>query len=65
MLGATLGWALLLGWTAVEGPVGLVARRAGGVFLVPAWGFVLVTLLFPALLSGAAARAARPPRHPR
>ncbi len=65
LLGAALGWALLLGGTAVDGPVGLVAQRAGGVFQVPAWGFVLVTLLFPALLAGAAARAARPPRHPR
>lgn len=60
MLGAALGWALLLGWAAVEAPVVLVARRVGGVLQLPAWGLLLVTLLFPALLAGAAARGTRP-----
>lgn len=58
-MGAALGWALLLGWDATHGPVGTVARRVGGVFLLPAWGFVGLTLLFAALLAASAAVAAR------
>jgi hypothetical protein len=63
MLGAALAWGLLLGWTALEGPVGLLARRAGGVLGLPGWGLLVVTLLFPALLAGAAARVAQPAPH--
>jgi len=58
-LGAASGWALLLVWDAAHGPVGAVARRVGGVFQLPAWGFVGVTLLFAALLAATAAAAAR------
>jgi hypothetical protein len=58
-LGAALGWALLLAWAAVDGPVGTVARRVGGVFLLPGWGFVALTLIFAALLAASAAIAAR------
>jgi hypothetical protein len=57
--GAALGWALVLGWEAMHGPIGTVARRVGGVFLLPAWGFVGLTLLFAALLAASAAVAAR------
>jgi hypothetical protein len=60
MLGAALGWGLLLGWTALEAPVDLLARRVGGVLELPGWGLFVATLLFPALLAGAAARVARP-----
>jgi hypothetical protein len=52
MIGAALGWALLLGWTALHGPIAPMARRAGGLFRLPGWGFLLVTLLFPAALAG-------------
>jgi hypothetical protein len=55
MLGAALGWGVLLGWTALHGPIGPLARRAGGIFRLPGWGMVLVTLLFPAALAGLAA----------
>jgi hypothetical protein len=58
-LGAASGWALLLAWDAAHGPVGTVARRVGGVFLLPGWGFVGLTLLFAALLAGTAAAVAR------
>ena len=58
-LGAASGWALLLAWDAAHGPVGTVARRVGGVFLLPGWGFVGLTLLFAALLAATAAAAAR------
>lgn len=60
MAGAALGWAVLLGRAALGGPVGVLARRAGGVLHLPGWGLILVTLLFPALLAGVAARTARP-----
>ena len=66
MTGAAIGWALLLGWTALHGPIGPMARRAGGLFRLPGWGLVLVTLLFPAALAGLVAvilgrRSASPP----
>ncbi len=60
MAGAVLGWALLLGWAALHGPTGAIARRTSGVFGLPPWGFVLLTLAAPALLAGGAALAVRP-----
>jgi hypothetical protein len=60
MLGAALGWALLLGWAAWQGPADAVARVVAGTLGLSAWGFVLLTLMVPALLAGAAARAAKP-----
>jgi hypothetical protein len=60
-VGAALAWALLLGIGAWQGPVDAVARRLGGILGMPGWGFVLLTLLFPALLAAAAAQVARPP----
>jgi hypothetical protein len=63
MLGAALGWSVLLGWTALEAPLTLVARRVGGVLQLPGWALIAVTILFPARRAGAAARAARPAPH--
>jgi hypothetical protein len=60
MAGSALGWAALLGWTAWHAPVVPLAHRISGVFQLPAWGLLALTLLFPALLAGAAARAVRP-----
>jgi hypothetical protein len=60
MLGASLGWSALIGWTALEAPLTPLLRRVGGVLQLPDWGLIAVTILFPALLAGAAARAARP-----
>ena len=57
-LGAASGWALLLLVDAAKGPAGTVARRAGGVFLLPGWAFVGLTLMFGALLASSAAIAA-------
>jgi len=54
-VGAASGWALLLLVDAAQGPASTVARRAGGVFLVPGWAFVGLTLLFGALLASTAA----------
>jgi hypothetical protein len=59
MIGAALGWALLFGWTALHGPIGPLARRAGGLIGLPGWGLVLVTLFFPAALAGLVAGAIR------
>jgi hypothetical protein len=61
-LGAASGWTLLLFVDAAQGPAGAVARRAGGIFLLPAWAFVGLTLLFGALLAATAAIAAGQPR---
>ena len=58
-IGAASGWTLLLVWDTAHGPAGTVARRVGGAFQLPGWGFVGVTLLFAALLAGTAAAAAR------
>jgi hypothetical protein len=52
MIGAALGWGLLLGWTALHGPIGPLARRVGGLIWLPGWGLVVVTLLFPAAVAG-------------
>ncbi|MFL5496183.1 MAG: hypothetical protein ACJ8DC_17495 [Gemmatimonadales bacterium] len=52
MIGAALGWGLLLGWTALHGPIGPLARRVGGLIWLPGWGLVLVTLAFPAVVAG-------------
>jgi hypothetical protein len=57
-LGAASGWAPLLAWDAMHGPAGTVARRVGGVFQLPGWGFVGLTLLFATLLAATAAAAA-------
>ena len=57
-LGAALGWALVLGWVWLNGPVLAVARRTGGSLGIGAWGFTLATLLFPSLLAAAAAQVA-------
>jgi hypothetical protein len=58
-LGAASGWAVLLLVDAAQGPAGTVARRAGGVFLMPGWAFVGLTLVYGALLAAAAAIAAK------
>ncbi len=60
--GGALGWTLLLGWTALHGPVTRLAARVAPIFHAPAWALLLATLLYPALLAGAAAGVVRPRR---
>ena len=60
MAGAALGWAGLLGWTAWHSPLTVLTDRLAGVFGLPPWELVALTLLFPALLAGTTARAVRP-----
>ncbi|HEY5087692.1 MAG TPA: hypothetical protein VII66_10075 [Gemmatimonadaceae bacterium] len=56
-LGAALGWLGILGAEAARGAdVRLVAERMGEVMQIPAFVFVLVTLVFAAMLCGTAAR---------
>ena len=52
---AAAAWLLLLAWTATQGPVGEGATRIAGIFGIPAAAFVIIVLLFPALLAGSAA----------
>lgn len=61
-IGGALGWGLLVGWTALHGPVAKLAARVGPIFHAPPWALVLATLLYPALLAGAAAGVVRPRR---
>jgi hypothetical protein len=60
MAAAALSWAALLAWTGLHAPLMLLVRRLADVFQLPPWGLLAVTLLFPALLAGMAARATRP-----
>jgi hypothetical protein len=52
---ASLSWTLLLVLQAGRGPVGELSRRLGGIMGVPGWLPLLMTILFPAILGGAAA----------
>lgn len=64
-LAALLGWAALLVVQHLRAPLLPLAGRAGGVFGLPAWGLLVLTPLFAALLAWSAAILARalvPPR---
>ncbi len=54
-LAALEGWGMLLLFDAVSGPLGRVASTLQGVMSIPSPLLLLVTLLFPALLSWSAA----------
>ena len=56
--GALLGWALLLAWSASRGPVGELAARLGDMMGAPAAALIALSLVFPAALAWAGARAA-------
>jgi len=56
---ATTGWAVLLAWSAIVGPVGLLVSKLGGIAGMPGSVFVGLTLLLPFLLAFSAARAVR------
>ena len=60
VLGASTGWLLLLGVTAYQGPALKVATICSAILGLPRWGFLLVTLLFPAALAGTAAFLTKP-----
>jgi hypothetical protein len=54
-MAAGLGWALLILWTATQGPVGQVARRAAGVMEMPGPMLALMTVLFAMAVAWSAA----------
>jgi hypothetical protein len=56
--GAALGWAGLLVWNAAVGEVGELARRAGGVFGLPSFGFLALTPAYALAMAWGAAVAA-------
>lgn len=60
MLGAAAGWLTLLGIAALHGPIPAVTGVLSAVLQLPPWGFLFATLLFPAVLAGAAAILTRP-----
>lgn len=63
-LGAGVAWALLLSWTATQGPVGALARRISPIFSAPTILFFVIPPLLAALLAGSAsvvAGAVTPP----
>jgi len=59
---AALGWAVLLGVAALQGPVGVLAGRLGGLFHVPAAILPLVTVLFGGALGWGGAGAGKAAR---
>jgi hypothetical protein len=60
MFGAVAGWLLLLGIVALQGPAATLGAICSAILQLPRWGFLLVTLIFPAALAGAAAVLTRP-----
>ena len=51
-LAAAAAWALLLSWTATQGPVGLLSEKLAGVMRLPASVLFLITVMFPLILAG-------------
>lgn len=56
---AGVGWAMLLLWTAAQGPVAELAGKVGAVMSLPGWALILLTLVFAVILAGSAAEVAR------
>ena len=51
-LAAGAAWALLLAWTASQGPVGLMAEKLAGIMRLPSSALYLITVMFPLVLAG-------------
>ena len=54
-LAASASWALLLAWTSAGAGTTRLLSLLGGIFGVPGWTFLLLTLAVPALLAWSAA----------
>jgi hypothetical protein len=52
---ASASWALLLAWTSAGAGTTRLLSLLGGIFGVPGWTFLLLTLAVPALLAWSAA----------
>lgn len=58
-LAGAIGWSVLLVVPVLQGhPVGTLARGLGASLGMPAWGLLLATPLFAAVMAGGAARLA-------
>jgi hypothetical protein len=57
-LAGALAWGVLLAEAALGGPVGELAGTLGGIFGLPGFLVILLTLVFPAFLAGSAAALA-------
>jgi len=55
---ASLAWVVLLGVTALRGPVGSLADMVGGAMGVPGVVLVAAAVVYPAILAGVAATLA-------
>lgn len=58
-IGSMLGWGVLLGVAAWQGPVGVLASRLGELFHVRGGALLAVTVLFAALLGWGGAGTGR------
>jgi hypothetical protein len=54
-ISAMAAWSLLLGWTATQGPVGVLSVKVAGVMGIPTVGLYAVTVLLAGLLAGSGA----------
>lgn len=54
-MAASASWALLLVWTTSGGGSTRLLSLLGGIFRIPGWSFVVLTLAVPALLAWSAA----------
>jgi hypothetical protein len=52
-----LAWAVLLGWSALRGPVWRLAQEVGPIFGLPPWTLLATTLVFAIVAAGSAALA--------
>jgi hypothetical protein len=52
---AMVAWGVLLAWSAITGPVGILATKLGSIAKVPGVVFLALTLLLPFLLAASAA----------
>lgn len=59
-VGAALGWVMVLAWDGRHGTLATLATTVSGALELPRWGFLAVTLLFPAALAAAAALMVKP-----
>jgi hypothetical protein len=57
-LAGSVAWALLLAVSSLQGPVAALADKLGGVFGLPGFAVIGLTLIFPAVLAGSAAELA-------
>jgi hypothetical protein len=57
-VGGALAWMALLGITALRGPAGETSRVLGDAMGMPGWVPLVLTALFPAAVSAAAAQLA-------